>query len=472
MKRIAIIGGGISGLSAAFFLEQQRRAGAPLEYVLFEASPRLGGVIRTERVDGCVVEGGPDSFLTEKPWAAELCRQLGIEDQLIGSNDAQRKTYILVNGKLIPIPDGLAFMVPTKILPVAFSPLFSAGTKLQMAREWFHPRRSVKEDESVGSFVERHYGRQMVDRLADPLLSGVYGGEADQLSLHAVLPRFAEMQAQHGSLSKAVIENRKKARTIAEESPRSLFTSLKGGMQQLVDAILVLVPEAFLRPNTSVQSLHIEDDKWLVGSNANANAEGEAFDSVIIAIPACAAAKLLDANPSKLADELRHIRYSSSVTVFLGYDQSVRQQLPAGFGFLVPRSEGRRILAATFVHNKFPNRAPEDRAILRCFLGGTRDELVEDLSDPEIVKIVQREICEILGIAAEPLFTRAYKWKNAMAQYNVGHLERIERIKSLIHQSPRLFLAGNAYGGIGIPDCVRSGQEAARDALTALGLAK
>src|SRR5450432_482338 len=208
MKRIAIIGGGISGLSAAFFLEKRRLAGMPLEYVLFEATHRPGGVVLTERVDDCIVEAGPDSFLTEKPSASELCHELGIGDQLMGSNDSQRKTYILVNGKLIPMPDGLAFMIPTKILPAALSPLFSWHTKLKMAREWFHSPVEVKSDECVASFVERHYGNEMVDRLADPLLSGVYGGEASQLSVKAVLPRFAEMQARYGSLGKAMIENR------------------------------------------------------------------------------------------------------------------------------------------------------------------------------------------------------------------------------------------------------------------------
>src|SRR5216684_7413665 len=210
MKRIAIIGGGISGLSAAFALEEQRRSGAPLEYVLFESTPRLGGVLVTDRVDGCLVEAGPDSFLTEKPWAADLCRQVGLGDQLIGSNDAARKTYILVKGRLVAIPDGLMFMVPTKLLPTAFSPLFSLGTKLRMAREWFHPPRTADQDETVASLVERHYGAEMVERLADPLLSGVYGGEASQLSVRAVLPRFTEMEASHGSLGRAMLAARKK----------------------------------------------------------------------------------------------------------------------------------------------------------------------------------------------------------------------------------------------------------------------
>src|SRR5271167_3201554 len=236
MKRIAIIGGGISGLSAAFALEEQRAQGASLEYVLFESSARLGGVLVTERVDGCLVEAGPDSFLTEKPWASDLCREVGLADQLIGSNDADRKTYILVKGRLVVIPDGLMFMVPTKITPTLLSPLFSVRTKMRMAAEWFHPPHKADGDESVATMVERHYGPEMVDRLADPLLSGVYGGEASQLSVRAVLPRFAEMEAKHGSLGRAMLAARKKMAAAAKGPSRPLFSSLKDGMQQMVDA--------------------------------------------------------------------------------------------------------------------------------------------------------------------------------------------------------------------------------------------
>jgi oxygen-dependent protoporphyrinogen oxidase len=458
MKRIAIIGGGISGLSAAFFLEQRRLAGVPLEYVLYEASPRFGGVIFTERMDECLVEAGPDSFLTEKPEASELCRDLGIADQLLGSNDSQRKTYILVNGKLIAMPDGLAFMIPTKMLPAALSPLFSWHTKLRIAREWFHPRLEVKNDESVASFVERHYGKEMVDRLADPLLSGVYGGDAGRLGVKAVLPRFAEMQERHGSLGKATIKSRGQA--IGKDT-RPIFTSLKDGMQQLVDSIVLRIPASYVHSNAPIKLVRPVDDGWRVSWKENT----DQFDSVILAVPAYVAAESLDGSAANLASELRGIQYSSSVTVALGFDQKVRARLPAGFGYLVPRVEGKRVLAVTFVHNKFPHRAPEDRALLRCFLGGSRDESVLKLSDNEIMQIVAKELREILGIETEPRFARVYKWRGAMAQYNVGHLERLQRIEILRRQVPGLFLAGNAYRGIGVPDCVRAGQQAAREAL-------
>src|ERR1700680_1921139 len=453
MKRIAIIGGGISGLSAAFALERHRRAGASVEYVLFESSPRLGGVLVTERVDGCLVEAGPDSFLTEKPWASDLCREVGLGDQLIGSNDADRKTYILVNGRLALIPDGLMFMVPTKIMPTVMSPLFSIGTKLRMAREWFHPPRKADADETVAAFVERHYGSEMVDRLADPLLAGVYGGEAAQLSVRAVLPRFAEMEATHGSLGRAMLAARKKMALAAKAPARPLFTSLKDGMQQLVDAVVCRLPASALHCNRPVQGIHSRDGCWVVSAGHTL----EQFDGVIIATPAQAAAELLRMVSEDLASELGGIPYTSSLTVNLGYDRGVRPALPPGFGFLVPRSEGKRMLAATFVHNKFPHRAPEYRALLRCFIGGAHNEEILQAPDEEVVRIIRRELGEIIELTADPLFTRVYRWRGAMAQYGVGHLERLQRIEKLLQELPGLTLAGNAYRGIGVPDCVRSG---------------
>jgi len=474
MPRIAIIGGGISGLSAAFTLEEKRQSGAQsdtkIEYVLFESAPRLGGVMVTDRADGCLIEAGPDSFLTEKPWAADLCRKIGLGDQLIGSNDADRKTYIVVhkNGrdKLVVMPDGLMFMVPTKLLPTVFSPLFSLRTKLRMAGEWFHPPHKADADETVAQMVERHYGPEMVDRLADPLLSGVYGGEASQLSVRAVLARFADMEAKHGSLGRAMLASRNK---MGAKSPaRPLFSSLKDGMQQMVDALLARLDPAALRVSSPVQSVipHSTADGWIV----SAGYQTDQFDAIIVAAPTHAAAAVLEMADKNLAEELSAIRYSSSVTVTLGYDENVRRSLLPGFGFLVPRSAGHRMLAATFVHNKFPHRAPQNRALVRCFLGGARDEEILASSDEQILQIVRAELREIIGLEAEPLFARVYKWKSAMAQYSVGHIERVARIQKLCEKFPGLALAGNGFNGIGVPDCVRSGTEAATKVLSQLGM--
>lgn len=467
MTRIAIIGGGISGLAAAFEAEQRRGAGADLDYVLYEASSRLGGVLRTEHIAGCVVEAGPDSFVTEKPWAAELAREVGMGDQLIGSNDADRKTYILSRGRLIEMPDGLMFMVPTKIMPTGLSPLFSWNTKLRMARELFHPPRAVDRDESVADFVERHYGREMVDRLAGPLLSGIYGGDSAQLSVRAVLQRFAEMERSHGSLSRAMLAARKKMSSGPRKPAPPLFTSLKNGMQSLAETTIARLNPASLLTNTSVTSVQPCPSGWTVF----AGAQSERFDAVIVALPGQASASVLREASSDLSAELGAIQYGSSITVGLGYDMNVRQSLPPGFGFLVPRSEGKHLLAATFVHNKFPERAPEDRALLRCFFAGNNAEQVWNLSDHQIVDVVRQDLQEILGpqvrgLRAEPLFARVYKWKSAMAQYGVGHLERLERIENSRKQLPGLALAGNGYRGIGVPDCVRSGREAIKQLLS------
>jgi len=458
--RVAIVGGGISGLSAAFTLEQCRQAAnESLECTLFESSPRLGGVLRTEQVDGCVVEAGPDSFLTEKPWAAELCRSVGIGDQLIGSNDATRKTYILRARRLVEIPEGLMFMVPTKIFPVLTSPLFSWKTKLRIAQEFLRPPDAARNDESVAALVTRHYGEEMVDRLADPLLSGIYGGSAQELSVRAVMPRFAEMEREHGSLSRAMVKSRKK---IFANIQRPLFTSLKNGMEQLVQAVVSRLAPLSLRTNSAVCTIQPDANGWKVSAGEYTGN----FEALIFALPAHATASLLRECAPPLSAELSAIRYTSSITVALGFDANVRHSLPPGFGFLVPRSEGLQMLAATFVHNKFSHRVPQSRALIRCAFAGANADALEQQSDLQIAGVVRQELQQILGLRAEPLFTRVYRWKSAMAQYGAGHLERLERIDQLCRQLPRLALAGNGYCGIGIPDCVRSGSDAANRVLS------
>jgi oxygen-dependent protoporphyrinogen oxidase len=346
------------------------------------------------------------------------------------------------------------FMVPTRLLPAFSSPLFSWRTKLRMVREWFYRYTPSASESTVADFVRRHYGREMVDRVADPLLAGVYGGSADELSVAAVLPRFVEMEAQHGSLTRGMLAS--KAKREGSASP-SLFTSLKNGMHQMVDALLAQIPESARRVDTPIEAVKPELRKWLAMNSGRT----EEFDAVIMALPSHVSARLIGGAAPQLASDLGAIRYSSSVIAVFGYDNKVRAALPPGFGFLVPSAENRRILAATFAHNKFTNRAPEDRAVVRCFLGGTRDEGALQPSDNEIQLMVRQELKELLGITVEPLFARTYRWKSAMAQYEVGHIARVARIRDLVSALPGLALAGNAYSGIGIPDCVRSGSDAA-----------
>jgi oxygen-dependent protoporphyrinogen oxidase len=480
--RTAIIGGGIAGMAAAYELEKAREAGAPVDYALYEATARLGGVLASETVDGAVLELGPDSFLTEKPAAAELCRELGLGEDLIGSNDAGRKTYIVVRNRLVPMPDGLTFLVPTKLIPTALTRLFSPLTKARMALELLHPpRRNGEEDESVAALVERHYGAEAVERLADPLLSGIYGGDAAQLSARTVLPRLVEMESEFGSLTRGMLAGHRKMRAKAKDAangnghaafprpaPQAIFTTLRGGMQQLVDALAARIDPAAVRLATPVSALTKLSDGWRL----QAGGETEDYGSVIVASPSWAAGTLLGPVDAKLGEELGAIPYSSSITVNLIFDESKLGALPDGFGFLVPACENRALLACTFVHRKFLGRTPPGKAVLRAFLGGTKNESVLAESDAALIATVRRELGEILagtglapqhGHSIEPEHAQVTRWPRAMAQYAVGHQQRMRRIAERVAGLGGLRLAGNAYDGIGISDCIRLGRQAASE---------
>ncbi|MCI0352153.1 MAG: protoporphyrinogen oxidase [Acidobacteriales bacterium] len=453
MKRIAIIGGGITALSAAFYLEKARRAGADLGFTLFEQSDRLGGALLSEQVEGCLVEAGADSFLTEKPWAAELCQELGIRDQLIGSNDAQRRTFIVRKKKLVPLPAGMTFFVPTDRKAIEKSDLFSARGKQRILREESRqPSAELSGDVSVGDFVERHFGSEMLERVADPLLAGIYGGDARRLSMQAVLPRFLEMERRCGSLIRAMKETK-----VAAGPAKALFTSLKHGMRQLVRVLTEHLPHGAAQVDAEVTGFEFKGAKWrLIAKGLK-----HEFDAVLIATPAYTAAGFLKVISPEAAKFLRKIAYSSSVTVALGFR---RDELPAlrGFGFLAPHGEGRRALACTYVHNKFPNRIPADLALLRVFFGGVHDEAAVRLKEDELVRLARVELRTLLKVTSEPLFARVHRWQRAMPQYNLGHSELIQKIAQAAATVPGLILAGSAYQGVGVSDCVRQGRDAAR----------
>jgi oxygen-dependent protoporphyrinogen oxidase len=485
--RTAVIGGGIAGLAAAYELELARACGAQVEYTLFEAGDRLGGSLSSEVVDGAVLERGPDSFLTEKPAAAELCRELGLGAELLPSNDAARKTWIVVKNRLIPLPDGLMFLVPTKLVPTAMTRLFSFSTKVRMGLELLHPpRKPSSEDEAVATLVKRHFGKEAVDRLADPLLSGIYGGDASQLSARAVLPKLVEMEAEYGSLTRGMLAAHKQMRARAKAAAhqngtnppagngrpasRSIFTSLRGGMQQLVNALAGRLLPGSVRIATPVSGLAQTAGGWMVA----AGGKQELYDAVILASPAWAAGVLLRPVDRELGDTLSSITYSSSITVNLVYDEAKLGPLPDGFGFLVPGVEGRAMLACTFVHRKFLGRTPPGKAVFRAFLGGMKNEALLAESDDTLVATVRRELSEILGSrifdpAVEPEHVQVSRWRRAMAQYSVGHQERMKRITDRLSALPSLRLAGNAYEGIGIPDCIRMGRRAAKELMAIPG---
>jgi protoporphyrinogen/coproporphyrinogen III oxidase len=460
MKRIAIIGGGIAGLSAAFYLEKARRGGAALQWTLFEKSDRLGGVIRTEQREGFILEAGADSFLAAKPEATRLCQELGIGSELISSN-AGRRTYILVKGKLMPIPQGLEFMVPTRVWPMVTTPLFSFKTKLRMASELFSSARKNGGDESVGEFVRRHFGQEMVDRVAEPLLAGVYGGNVENLSVRAVLPRFTEMEREYGSLVRATLKAKAQNKSRFGAKPQPLFTSLKNGMQQMVDALVKALPQSSIRLQQQDISVRQVNDDWEVESSGIK----ERFQVVLLAVPAPSASALLRQFHPALIEGLARIQYTSSAAVALAYDHAA---LPAGHGFLVPRSERRKIMACTFVHKKFSHRSPEGKSMLRCFFSSSRMPDLLTHSDEALQQMARQELKNILGLTAEPIFARTFRWDRAMAQYEPGHLERVAEMEKIISTMPGFHIIGNSFHGIGVPDCIKSARQAVEQITSAV----
>ncbi|MDX2153496.1 MAG: protoporphyrinogen oxidase [Bryobacteraceae bacterium] len=452
MDPVVIIGGGISGLSAAWYL---KKAGIPS--LVIEERNRLGGVIATDVVNGCVLEQGPDSFLSAKPAALELIRELGLAGDVIGSNDHQRVTYIRKNGRLVPLPDGLMMMVPTKIMPMVWSPLLSWPTKIRMGLELLRkPAPQTPPDRTVADFITDHYGPEAVDYLAEPLLSGVYGGAPERLSVRSVLTRFADLEAEYGSLTRGVLAARRKAGPQAAGTP--LFRTLKGGLGSMIGLLEqgVAGSTRFLTASAvAVESSPEHRYRVKVGS------EWISSRHVVVAAPAWAAASLVAPLDTELSVLLDRIEYSSSLTLALGYERATLDHPLNGFGFLVPRKERKLLVACTWVGTKFSHRVPPEWAVLRCFLGGAGNEAVLARSDEEIVATVREELREIMGVRAQPAFSRIARWPRSMAQYTVGHEDRIAAIRGRLARLPGLHLIGNAYEGIGIPDCVRMGRAAA-----------
>jgi protoporphyrinogen/coproporphyrinogen III oxidase len=445
--RVVIVGGGISGLSTAYYL-----AKAGISVTLIERRPRLGGVVQTERINGCVLEAGPDSFIAAKPWALDLIRELGLADDVIGSNDHLRVTYVVKRGKLVPLPDGLMMMVPTRILPMVSTPLLSWSTKIRMGLELFRSAAaSPAADRSVAEFIRDHYGDEAVDYLAEPLLSGVYGGDPEQLSAASVLTRFVELESKYGSLTRGVLAARKASAGKTESG--TLFRTLKNGLGQLVDVMSASI-------GGRMQVIHGEVESVEPGYRVRVNGEWIEAAHVVLAAQAYEAGDLVRGFAAELADQLCAVPYSSSMTMALGYDKRELGHPLNGFGFLVPKKERKRLVACTWVGTKFSHRVPEDLAVLRCFLGGSDESALQE-TDDTLVAAVLEDLHGLMGISAKPAFQQISRWPRSMAQYTVGHQRRVERIEELVRDLPGLHLAGNAYYGIGIPDCIRMGKLAA-----------
>ena len=463
-RRIIVIGAGIAGLASAHrIVELNQERSLNLEVFLLEASPRLGGSIATERVNDFLVEGGPDSFITEKPSALRLCERLGLTSRLVSTQSAYQKIYVVYRGKLEPLPEGFFLLAPTRLWPFVQTQLFSWAGKLRMAGELLIPRGDMNNDESLGAFVRRRFGREALERVAQPLVGGIYGSDPDQLSLAATMPRFKEMERQRRSVILSMwSEQRRRARSREAGSGArwSLFVTLADGMQELVDTIAKRLPEGSIRSNTSVTGL-IRDEttnRWRVSIG---NGETISADAVILATPAFQTGAILSEIASDTANNLKNIGYASTATVSLAFHRADFPRPPDSFGFVVPAIERRKIMACTFSSLKYPGRAPRDHILLRAFVGGALQPELFDADDAMMENNVRFELASLLGVTAQPLFSRIWRHPNSMPQYHVGHQARIERIESSLGKFPTLAVTGSAYHGVGISDCVRTGEEAA-----------
>ncbi len=465
--KIVVVGGGIAGLSAAHRLAESKRPG--LEVTLLERADRFGGIIRTIEHDGCLIELGPDSFLSSKPWLADLAGRLGVADRIIHTASSQRRAHVVYRGRLHPLPDGFLMMAPTRIRPMVTTSLFSWTGKVRCALDLLLPRGPAIDDESLGAFVRRRFGGEVLERVVQPLIGGIYAGDPDALSLKATIPRFLEMERRHRSVIKAMVAQRRAATKRQGGSPAGSgarygeLVSFDRGMETIVQALLKHLPSDAMHTRTEVVSLQREGNSWRVASG-----DGREFvaDGVILALPSGKSAELLHDTDSALHAELSAIPHASSAVMNLVYRRSDVPHPLDCFGFVVPAVEERKIIACTFSSVKFPNRALEGLVLLRAFIGGVRQQDLLDVDDEEMLRYVRDELHDLMGIEAAPRHTMLTRYPDAMPQYLVGHARRMERIESLLEKHPGLALAGNAYGGVGLPDCVHSGEQAAERILT------
>jgi len=468
--RVAVIGAGLTGLSAAHRLgEVCQQTGRPLELEVFEASGRAGGAIETERMGDYLVERGPDSFISSKPSAVELCQRLELEDQLIATDDAYRRSLVLRRGRPVPVPEGFLLVSPAKVGPILASPIFSPWGKLRMGLEYLVPRRAADDDESLASFVRRRFGRETLDRLVQALVGGIYTSDPETLSLKATMPRFLEMEREHRSLIRAV---RRQAASSLQTSQKdsgarySMFLTLRGGLSSLIERLVARVEEiGRLRLGTAVSHLR-KVESGEPGRNNNAwqvtldDKTVETYDAVVVALRTYHAAGLLLDCDAGLAESLKNIDYATSVVVLSGHRLADIQHPLNAFGLVIPAIEKRRVLAVSFSSRKFPGRAPEGRVLLRSFVGGAMQPEEAAASDEQIAETVKGELSSLLGVSGDADFTVVSRHNQAMPQYAVGHLDRVADIERQVAKHGGLELAGNAYRGVGIPDSIHSAENA------------
>jgi len=478
MREIVIIGGGIAGLAAAYKVARAAEAGNEVRFTLVEKDSRLGGKIATVHHDGFIIDGGPDCFLTEKPAIHRIAKLLGIFDEELPTDEARKRTYILSRGRLHDLPDGVMMFAPTKFWPFFTTSLFSWPGKLRMGMDLFIKPKPAgpdgPEDETLESFVVRRMGRECLDRLAEPLVGGVHASDPAKMSLAATFPRLLEMEQTYGGMirgfyaaRKKVAEMRKKYPPKPGAKPRTFFTSFEQGMQYLTDAMAAAAGRDRMRTGVAATGLTRTPEGWRLELD-----DGEVLDAdaVIVATESWAAERLVRPVDAVIADALAGIEHSSSATVSLAFKESEVGIDMNAFGVLCPLVENRALMAATFSSTKWPGRAPEGTVLLRGFVGGPHNQAIMTESDDRLAEIVLAELRDILGVKGEPLFSRVFRWERGMPQYTMGHLGRVEAIEARQSEIAGFALAGGSYRGVGLPNCVESGERAVSKVLGEWGI--
>ena len=466
-RRVAIIGGGISGLAAAYQIAVHHQEAS---FTLYEASDRLGGTVETVHDQGFTIECGPDSWVTEKPWARELAIELGLADEIITSNDYQRITYLAQGRQLMPMPAGMRMMVPSAWEPLLHSPLLSWQAKQAYLRE---PKRAEElkasalakrgddADESVAEFTIRHFGEEATRMLAGPLLAGVFGGDIAKLSVRAVMAPFVRMEAESGSLIDAV-----RSRAAASGHAAPVFTSLRSGLGTLIRKMVEALPASSISLRQTVTAIVTNGSGWIIVTRSGHIAE---YDALLIALPLDGTRALLASLEQPIAKSISALlptESSSAVCVAMGYlpEKAAQLRIPRGFGFLVPASSDPSavsLLAATFVDQKFPDRVPGGGVLLRGFFGGTAAQALHNAADASVLEETRRQLSVLLGPLPAPDVAVVRHWPQSLPQYLVGHQSRIRRLETQLEHLPNLLLLGNSYRGVGLPDLVRDARQAA-----------
>lgn len=483
-KRVVVIGGGITGLVTCYRLHRQASERAlPLDMTLLEAGERVGGMLATTHTAGALLEHGPDCFITHKPWGVQLCEALELHEEMISTTTEHRRSFIVRDGKLCPVPQGLYLMIPGSFWSFAASPLMSWRGKLRMGLDLVLPRRAPPprapgpiareieaDDESLAQFVTRRLGREALERIAQPMVGGIYTADPAKLSLRATMPQFLDMEQRHGSLIRALLHQQRQARQEGVSGPRyGLFASFRHGMQTLADRLESCLPAEMIRLQTRAAGVERQpqESSWRIELEDQSHIKA---DAVCLALPAPKAASLLRAVDAELVSEMQ-IPYASSAIMNIVLRRRDIAHPLNGMGFVVPAVEHRALIACSFSSVKFAGRAPEGQVLLRAFIGGAMQPEQFEQSDEEIQRVVLHDLRQLLGVSGEPLHVSLRRWPQSMAQYHLGHVQRVARIESLVSRLPGLVLAGNAYRGVGVPDCIRSGNEAAQTVLDYLDMA-